>query len=497
MGEIKKQSIIGTIYTSLGVLLGFLISAVILPRVLSTDQIGLISILLAYSAIFAQFGSLGFNHITTRLFPYFRDKENNHNGFFLIAILVSIVGFLIIIGVFFIIKPFILSGSIDKSPLLHDYIIYIIPLTFFTLFFNLFDHYNKVLFNATRGTLFKEVYKRLFILVSVAFYYFNLVSFSNFILIYVFANALPAMIMYYLLANSGEVSLHYSNDFIKKDFRREMVSVAFFGILSSTTASFTLQIDRIMVERFLGLSDTGIYATAFYFGTLVMLPSHVMLKISSAYIAEAWKKNDIAKVADIYKKSCNVLYIGGLFVFLGLWINIDNIFQILPDKFEAGSLALLLIAGSFLVDALTGASHVIMVTSKHFKYFTYIKLLLIALLIITNLIFIPIWGITGAAFASLLSKFIQHLVKYVVLYRFYKFQPYGFNFILATILAIAVYLGSYYLIPQFDNYIWDIIIRSGIVSILFWALIYVFKVSQDVNEQIDSWLKKYLGINVH
>lgn len=497
MGDIKKQSIIGTAYVAVGVLLGFLISAIIFPKVLAPNQIGLISVSIAYSAILAQFGSLGFNHITTRLFPYFRNKSKSHNGFFLIALSVSLIGFLLITTIFLVFKPMLIAHSIDKSPLLAKYINYIIPFTFFTLFFNLFDHYYKVLFNAVIGTLFRDVFKRIFILLAVTIYYFQLTTFHGFFFMYMLAVALPVIIMAILLGLNNELNLKYTKGFINKLLRKEMFSVAFFGILSSTTASFTLQIDRIMVDSLMGLTNTGIYTTAFFFGTLVMIPSHVMLKISSAFTAEAWKNMDLIKIDEIYKKSSLILFIGGAFVFLGLWINLDNIFQILPEDYATGRLVIIFIAGSYLIDALAGASSVILVTSKHYRLLTYIKALFIVLLIVTNLIFIPLWGITGAAFASLLSKAIQHTMIFLILNKSYKFQPYNYRFLVTIALAVLTYAISYYLIPVFSSYIVDIAVRSIIVSIIFWIAIYGLKLSFDINNQMNNWLKKYLGITVN
>ena len=73
MGEIQKQAIKGTIFNYLGIVLGFLYVGIFFPRLLTTEQIGLLSVLVAYATIAAQFSSLGFNAVTTRLFSYFRN----------------------------------------------------------------------------------------------------------------------------------------------------------------------------------------------------------------------------------------------------------------------------------------------------------------------------------------------------------------------------------------------------------------------------------------
>ena len=94
MGIIEKQATQNALYSYLGAILGF-ISVLWLSHSLSTDENGLIRILISISTLLAQFSSLGFSAVTTRLFPYFRNKDKGHHGFLFYAIIVSLVGFLL------------------------------------------------------------------------------------------------------------------------------------------------------------------------------------------------------------------------------------------------------------------------------------------------------------------------------------------------------------------------------------------------------------------
>ncbi|MCK4664785.1 MAG: oligosaccharide flippase family protein [Bacteroidales bacterium] len=95
MGVIQKQSISGVIYSYIGVGLGFFITVILFTRFLSTEQIGLLRLLVSYSTIIAMFASLGINSVTIKLFPYFRNVEKKHHGYLGIALLVSLIGFFI------------------------------------------------------------------------------------------------------------------------------------------------------------------------------------------------------------------------------------------------------------------------------------------------------------------------------------------------------------------------------------------------------------------
>lgn len=487
MGEIRRQSTKGAVYITIGVLFGFVIQALIFPKILAVNQIGLIAVLISYASLFAQFASLGFNNTIIRMFPYFRDQTKKHNGFLFIAIMVVLAGTLLAVIIFFLIKSYLVEKSIQKSPLFVEYIYYIIPLFFFLLLFMILDNYNKVLYNSVRGLLLKEVGRRVFILAAILAYFFGFLNFANFVNAYLLSVALPAILLVVYLIRQNQFHLQPRIGYLNKDLAKSMASVSLFGLFTGGTNIISLHIDRIMVDDKLGLAATGIYTTVFFFGTLVKLPARSVGRISSVFIADAWKNDNRSLIQDIYSKSCLNQFIIALLLLIGIWVNIDNVFEILPAKFEAGRYVILFIGLAFLIDLLSGTSGLIVQTSRHYKVQTYLKLLLVLLLIITNLIFIPILGITGAAIATAVSKLIQHTVKYIFLRVKYKMEPYNYKFLLVLIIGIIAYLIGYS-IPNFDHYIVDILIRSSIVTIIFVSLILLFKISEDIGQMVNKIL---------
>ncbi|MBS1501736.1 MAG: polysaccharide biosynthesis protein, partial [Bacteroidetes bacterium] len=96
MGIIVRQTIKGTIYSYLGILIGFLTVNIIQPHVLTTEQVGLTSILTSFTLMFAQFSILGFNG-TARYFPYFRSEEKKHHGYLFLACIIALAGTLLFV----------------------------------------------------------------------------------------------------------------------------------------------------------------------------------------------------------------------------------------------------------------------------------------------------------------------------------------------------------------------------------------------------------------
>lgn len=494
MGVIIKQTIKGTIYTYLGVLIGFVTSGFLFPLFFKAEEIGLINILVTYSAIFAQFATLGIPSVTTRLFTYFRNEKKQHNGFLFIAIVTSFIGFLIALAVFYILKPLLLETGSKDSLLFSEYFLYTIPLIFFTLFFNIFDNYYKVLYNSVIGTVLKELVQRLLILLSIILFYFGIVDFKLFVASYILASSLPTIFIIISLIKDKHFHIKPSFSFIKKDLALSMMSVGFFGIVTGFSSLAILRIDSIMIASLIGLSATGIYTTVYFFATLILLPSRQLQKISSTVIADAWKENNLKNIKDIYYKSCiNQFIIAALF-FIGLWGNIDNILRILPPEFEIGKYALFYLALANVFDMATGVNGTIIGNSKYYRFHTYVMIFLIFLIIITNYIFIPILGITGAAMASALSTLIFNIARYLFLFSKFKLQPFDYKFIYVMAISIVSYLSVYF-IPKFDSLVIDILIRSSIMTVIFSLLTYKSKVSNEINEKVNDFFQKITSKN--
>ena len=95
MGQIERQTIKGSLYSYIGVAIGFVTTAVLFPRLLTTEQIGVLSLLVAYAQLISVVGNLGFPSVVIRFFPYFQNKQKGHNGLLFLVLLVLGVGFTI------------------------------------------------------------------------------------------------------------------------------------------------------------------------------------------------------------------------------------------------------------------------------------------------------------------------------------------------------------------------------------------------------------------
>jgi O-antigen/teichoic acid export membrane protein len=226
---------------------------------------------------------------------------------------------------------------------------------------------------------------------------------------------------------------------------------------------------------------------------LITLPGRSVSKISIPFLAEAWKKDDLATIDYLYSRSSIGQYTVGLLIFIGLMVNMDNIFRLLPDAYSGSGAVIILIGLGYLVSVSAGVNSVLLSTSSLYRFQTWLMLVLIGLFVITNVIFIPLLGITGAALAAMVSNIIYSLLGVLLTGRRFGLWPYSMTHLKITLLGLTAMIAGY-LIPQL-SLVPDILLRSLLVTLIFAAGVWYWKLSDDFTgmaDRVTEWFRKRL-----
>jgi len=489
LGIVAKQTLKGSIWSYLGVAIGFVTTTYLYTNYLTPEVVGLFGLLIAIGTITSVLASLGFNGVTLRMFPKFRDKTSGHHGFLFSNVVPQAIGFLLFLLLFFLFREKLVETNLEKSKLFADYIDLIIPVTFFFLVYNVFDSYLKVLYDAVTGTFLQEFFQRVMIFLVVVLYALKLLTLPQLIMGFTVAISFKTLVILGVVGWRGELSLRRPKGYISRPLRKEMIDVALFYILGGVGSLMVFNIDKIVINQMLDLRNTGVYTIAFYFGTLVVIPSRPLLKIAGTLIADAWEKNDRGKINEIYAKSCINQFIIGAFLFLGIWANIDNILEILGPDYAGSKWVIFFICFGYLIDMLTGVNGQIILLSKDYRISMWFMAGLVVLVVALLYFLIPVWGITGAAIAIALALFLNNLMRFLFLWVKYKMQPFNSKFLLVTAFYLAVYF-LLLLIPR-KELIVDLLMRGliicGATGLFFWSV----PVSEDIKLMKNS-IKKIL-----
>jgi len=492
LGVIKKQAFQSSVLLYTGVLIGFLTTGLLVPNLLEKSEIGTLKLLQSYSAVFMSLGVLGFSTVTLRFVPHFFDQiKKKYNGFLGLSLTAGTIGSLVACAIIIGIKPMIIENNIDKSPQFVQYFFLIIPLTVFQIYYTLFDSYNNALYRSSYGVFLRDFVQRIIVLAGILLIFFNFFDFDIYVYYYVTAICLPTILILFHIVRNRAFDININIHFLNKPLLISMASVGVFGLFNSFGAIAVLQIDTIMLNMFLDSDAVGIYAITFYFGTLVIIPAKALNRIAPTLIAKAYKENDLETVKDIYQKSTENLFLIGSLILLGLAVNLENIFSIIPESYEVGKYVILLIGLANLVKMGAGSNDSIITYSRYYKVTTLFFVFLVILIALLNFIFIPLYGITGAAFASFAAIFIHNISKFLFIKIKLGLNPYNYQYILIVLAAFLAYL-LVSLLPTIDNFILEIMLDSISATLLYYFSIKYLPIAHEANQFGKQILNKIL-----
>ena len=491
MGIVFRKSTKNLIITYIGLAIGYVNTLILYPYILTETEIGLIRLLIGVSFLFATFASLGSFSMPARFFFYFKDETNQHNGFLFFLIIWSLIGFTLFTAIFLSFRDLIVRIYITSSPLLINYLYYFIPFTFIALFIGIFRAYIIIQKKPVLPIFINEVFFRIFIVAGLILFLSKVFNLNHLVKYIILSYGLGLVVLVFYTKSIKSLYLKPNISIIKSKYFKELLTFGGFMLLGGAGSLMISNIDGLMLSAYKGLKQTGIYTIAFFIATVVEVPKRALVQSVIPFVSESNKNEDFNKLDLIYKKSSiNQLIIGSL-IFIGIWSNINNFFNLMPngDLYLAGKWVVFYIGISKLFDLAMGVNAEIVGTSRYYKYNLVFMMGLGILAIITNMIFIPRYGMTGAALASALSIFMINIIMFSFLWIKMKIQPFSFGSI--KVLGICFFvLVVNYSIPFTVNSIVDIAIRSIVIFVLFSTLVLVTKSSDDINLVFEKLLIK-------
>ncbi len=489
MGIVVQKSAKTLLVTYLGFALGLINTLWLFPLALTEEQIGLTRLLLNVSFLFASFAALGAPQVPNRFFPYFNNPAKKHYGFFAFLLTMGAVGFSIFLILFLSFKNTVFSIYADKASLLTEYFYHLIPFTFFALFINIIESYNTIQLNPVVPSFLREFLVRFLLTVGVVFFFYNLISFNSFINFMIAFYGVSLIILIIYTKQKGYLFLSSGKEIVKSDKFKEIIVYCSFMLVANISGSIIQNIDGLVLSAYSGLKNTGIYSIAFFIATVIEAPRRSMSQVVVPLVSNANKENDMVMLKTLYKKSSiNQLVIGGL-LFLIIWCNIDSIFKLIPNGhiYAAGKWVVFYLGLSKIFDMAMGINAEIVGTSKYYKFDIIFYTSLGFLAIATNLLFIPKYGLVGAAFAGALSVFIYNVARFIFLLVVMKIQPFSINTLKVLVIWTLFLITDFYLKTDL-HFIIDAIVRTSFISLIFFFLIYKLTVSEDINKIADKYI---------
>jgi O-antigen/teichoic acid export membrane protein len=481
LGVVKNQAFYNSIVNYLGIAIGFVNLAILFPKFLGEDLFGLTRVMLAVATFYVQFSALGANKMILKFFPFFRTNDGKNRGFLTLVLLVPFLGFLVMTGLYLGFQDGIMAMNVEKSPLFVDYYYYVIGLAFLLLYFSIFESYLQALYKTVFSNFLKSILQRVLWIIGLFLYSFEILTFDQFLLFFISVNGINIIIMVIMLIRMGKWNFATDSRYYKKRVTKLISTYSAFTILSGISNVVVNRIDVIMISSILGLKDVAVYAVAVAFGTVISSSTDAIGRVSFPIIAANIKAKKFKSVALLYSQTAIIQTLFGGFAFVLIWINADVVLGFIGPQYIPGKYVILYLGLAKMIDVATGVNGLILLSSRYYRYDTYTSLMLVIVTIGTNVIFIPMMGIEGAALATAISLVLYNVVKVLLIQWKMKMQPFSVKTIVAfLVLGAVMAIGIY--IPTIEHPFLDVVLRSGIVCTVFMVLVLRLKISPEINE---------------
>jgi O-antigen/teichoic acid export membrane protein len=407
---------------------------------LTTEQIGLINLIVSVGLLFAQFANFGTVYTTWKFFPFFKNKEKNHFGFLRLMLLIVLSGIVTCLLFSLFMRKEIEHIYVSKSPLFVNYYYWIIPIGVSTVVFMVLEVYLRSLYKNVISVLANDIILRAILSVLLLLVYFKSISFNVFVSLHSLIYIVPPLILIFYLYKIGELNVRFQQITISKKFQKIIFQFSVFNYFNTLGTVLVNSLDVMMIAYLVGLKATGVYSTIVFFASALQVPYKAIIRISSPLIADYWKHRQFKKMEVLYRKVSSVSLVIGLGSFIVIWNNIDFLFSFLKPEFHEGIGVFLYLMIGRLLDMYFGLNGSIFVTSKKYMYDIFFTVFLIVAVFILNLLLIPKWGISGAAMSTSLALIIYNLMRVVFVYKTFKIHPFTKNQFVIIFLAFVVIL---------------------------------------------------------
>lgn len=489
MGIVKRQGIKNTIIIYAGIIIGFISLLVIQPTYLSKSEIGLTRLLLAFASLFSSVFAFSISNITIRFFPYFKDYNQKHNGFFGLTVLIPVIGSGIGCLLLFLFKEPIINYYSSESKIFQYYFYHTFIFSFVLSIILALNSYCNALLKTTVPSFLNDVFTRLVFILLILLYGFGFISYSIFIVSFIVSYVLQAILLLTYIINYGSPSLK-----INKKIINEIGSVnlmKFGAVLTITTiTSLGLKfLDMIMIGHYKTDADVGVYSIAAFIATIIETPLNSLERIANPKIAHHLAEKNYSEVKSIYFQSSKYLTLIGGWLMLMIIVNVKDLLLLLPNDYSDGIMVSMIMSIGAFINMCTGVNYPILFNSEKYYLGSLFIAIMLIVTIVMNMILIPVYGITGAAISAAVASVIYNLLKYLFIYFEFKMQPFNKETLKIVLILIITFIINL-LIPDTDSHVLNIIFTGSLLSVFYFICVYFSNIVPEFHKYIPFSGKK-------
>lgn len=488
MGIVIKQSFRNAFITYVGFGIGAINALFLYTYFLGKTYYGVTAFVLSSASLLMPLMAFGSHNLIIKYFPY-QGTEKQKSGYLTAMLLLPwlwLLPFSAFLIFFYGDWALLLSR---QNQVLLDFI-WVVPVVGLCMsYFEIFYAWLKVHFQSVFGNFVKEVWIRLCVSAALVLVYFKYITPVFFVFSLIFIYALATLVVMIL---AFWVRKPIPGFYLPTRFRT-LLGYAVFIILAGSVAALMLDLDRFMISQFIPIEQVAFYSVAVFITAVIAVPNRAMHQITHPLTAKLMASGQQDELQSLYRKSAiNLQWISGL-IYIGILVNLNNLYQMIPAEYAGGSSVVFLIGLSKYFESCLGNNNAIIFNSDYYKIVLSISFFIIALAAGLNYSLIPLLGISGAAVATLISLSAYSLLKLYFVTTKLNLSPFTVKNLYLGLLG-ALTFGIFYFWEFPFHPIINIFLKSALTAGFYVVVTFKWQLTGEwaslIGQRLSAWRDK-------
>lgn len=424
---------------------GRFVIAFFLARLLGAEEYGLYTLVISTAMITAGIASFGMESALVRYVAMLAKQKDEEGVWGAIQIgigLSTLVSIGMSIGVYHLAQPIAvgLFHEPELVPLLQLFSFIIPFLTLSNVLVGAAHGFKKMEYTAVAQNFVQLLFRLGLIVI------FSLMGLSAFRAAIAFgvSDVAASVVLVYLL--NRQVHWLRAGRRARRDFR-EILGFS----LPLWTSGLLLKFRKNLQVLFLGtlstVTNVGIYSLVGKLNLFGHIAYSSLVASVKPVLAEMYVQEDWAQMGSLYQTATRWTYMVNLPMFLVMLLFPGEILSLFGTSFVGGAAALSVLALADLINAGTGICGSIIDMTGYTRLKLLNSCLAIVLAVACNYWLIPIWGVMGAATATLAAQSSINLLRVVEVWILFRLLPYNGSFLKPTAAGLLALGASLLVTP--------------------------------------------------
>lgn len=497
--SIRRQSIISSLVIYIGFAIGllnvyfFTTDSLAGQPLFTTTEYGLTGAFVAIGTMMLAFANLAMPTYIWKFYHYYGDYlPPRKNDMITWALIMSGVGFLLVMLVGWILRDIVIRKFGAQSPELLSYYYWIFPMGLGLTVFAVLEAYAWNLGKAVLTNFLKEVQWRVLVSILIALFAFKLIpTFDLFIKLYAFTHLGIALTLFGYLWYQGKLHITFRVSKVTRRYFRKIATLCSFVYASTIIFTLSQVFDTIVITAYGGLDKAGIFTLATLMTSVIHAPQRGVVAAAVPHLARAWKDKNILQIQRIYQRSSiNLLiFASGIFVLIAL--NYEDAIRTfnLKDEYLLGFNAFVLLGITRVIDLGTGMNSEILATSNFWRFQLISGVVLLLFMIPLTVVLTQQYNILGPAIANFISITVYNTMRIIFLQKKYRLFPFTIQSLYAVIVALGCWAACHYLFLSMHGW-GGLFARSVAFIALYGGLNAWLRLSPDLEPVVAVMLKR-------